>query len=83
MKGPAGEDPRLHLVFLSQAMLLVKRQSSDWRLLQAEFFDYKTSLGPYGLSDVLEQLIEDWPDAYARREEIRAFVASESSVLSL
>jgi hypothetical protein len=75
--------PCLHLVFVVRGMLLVKRPGADWRALQDEFFDYKTSLGPYDLDEVLGLLQGEWPAAFARRQEIGEFVASPATVMSL
>lgn len=82
---PDDAGPRhLHVVILDDAMLLVKRDVSDWRALQDEFPAYKTSLGPYDLYDVLATLESEWPQIYAARADaVKAFVASDDTTLKL
>jgi hypothetical protein len=81
--GRQAEEPLLHIVFTKEAMLLVKRPGVDWRALQDEFFDYKSSLGPYDIDGVVDALRDEWPGAHARQAEIREFSESSSTVLSL
>lgn len=74
---------RLHLVVLTDGLLLVKRGHADWRALPDEFPDFKTSLGPYDLAEVLELIGAEWPAVLARREEIVAFEASNATEMRL
>ena len=55
---------------------LVKNSGGEetWRELQDRYGDYKASLGPYDLYDLLAVLEEQWPDIFAAHEDaIRAF----------
>lgn len=75
----------LHLVIRDGATWsIVKCDGEDaWRALQGRFGDYKTSLGPYDLFDVLVVLERDWPDLFREHEQaIRAFVASDATEMS-
>ena len=69
-------EPSLALVYTEHALLLVKQRPYDWRALQAEFFDYKASLGPYTVEGLFELLEHEYgargPFA---RADVAAFVA--------
>ena len=77
----------LHLVIRDgEAWSLVKVDGGEeaWRALQDRFGDYKASLGPFDLFDVLSVLERDWPQLFlARQKAIRAFVESNDTELAL
>ena len=53
-----------------------------WRALQARFGDYKTSLGPYDVFDLLAVMEAEWPDLFlAQQDAIRAFAADEAEAM--
>ncbi len=76
----------LHLVYLqSGAVLLTKRQYSQWRDIAAEYGNYVASLGPWNVEDVVrffeqDEGLEDsgWPFS---RSQIMDFVKSDAMVL--
>lgn len=76
----------LHLIIRDGALWsIVKSDGGDeaWRAFQQRFPDYKTSLGPFDLFDVLVVLERDWPALFREHEPaIRAFVASEQREMS-
>ena len=55
--------PLLHLVFLTSQLLLTKKPYTHWTEIQAEFNDYKTSLGPWTSEEVIEFLQSEYPEA--------------------
>lgn len=77
----------LHLVIRDgAAFALVKHEGGEgaWRDLQARYGDYKSSLGPFDLFDVLSVLERDWPQLFlAHQSAIRAFVQSDEIELPL
>ncbi len=73
----------LHVVILAQHVLLAKRPGADWRALQDEFMDYKTSLGPYALEDAIAFIREEWPNAPFDERKARAFAAGPETLLIL
>jgi catechol 2,3-dioxygenase-like lactoylglutathione lyase family enzyme len=79
--------PSLHLVIRDGASFaLVKHEGGEhaWRDLQARYGDYKSSLGPFDLFDVLSVLERDWPQLFlAHQSAIRAFVQSSDTELTL
>jgi len=76
----------LHLVYLqSGAVLLPKKQYSQWRDIVAEYGNGVASLGPWNVEDVVrffeqDEGLEDsgWPFS---RSQIMAFVRSDAMVL--
>lgn len=54
----------LHVIYTESAMLLSKKAYSSWREIQDEYSDYKASLGPWSVKQVLGLFEEDYPDLY-------------------
>ncbi len=76
----------LHLVIRESTFALVKHDADEeaWRDLQTRYGDYKSSLGPFDLFDVLSVLERDWPQLFlAHQNTVRAFVQSDETELSL
>lgn len=75
----------LHLVIRDgEKWALVKNGGGEetWRELQDRYGDYKTSLGPYDLYDLLAMLEEQWPDIFVAHEDaIRAFADGRETEL--
>jgi hypothetical protein len=76
----------LHIVFRKDRICIVKQQDDDWRKLQTRFHDFKASLGPWSKDEVADYWSLDygsdeskWP---FRREEIEAFVKSDTDILN-
>ncbi len=80
---PAPDD-RYHLVYLERGLLLVKRATADWRDIQAEFADYKTSLGPWTLLEAEEFIRAEHgdPDGNLDRR-LAGFAATRATVLGV
>jgi catechol 2,3-dioxygenase-like lactoylglutathione lyase family enzyme len=70
---------------------LIIRDGARWTLVkfdgqppQDRYGDYRTSLGPFDLYDLLALLESEWPEIFLGREEaIRAFAASGEAELTL
>jgi catechol 2,3-dioxygenase-like lactoylglutathione lyase family enzyme len=77
----------LHLIIRDGATwALVKHDGGEdaWRQLQDRYGDYKTSLGPYDLYDLLAVLEQQWPEIFAAHEDaIRAFAESHHTELAV
>jgi hypothetical protein len=72
----------LTLVYLRNAVLLTKQTYSDWREVQEQFFDYKTSLGPFNSAELFEFLDDEYPDGLFVRAHVEAFIASSAALMS-
>lgn len=75
-----------HLVFLKSRLLIVKRPDADWRQLQDDYHDYKTSLGPWTAHDIacyfaLDYTNDDskWPFS---RQVISEFFSSDATEIA-
>lgn len=51
----------LHIIYTETKMLLSKKLYGSWQEIQAEFSDYKTSLGPWPADAVIDYLHTDYP----------------------
>lgn len=66
-------------------MILSKKHYSDWREIQDEYGAYMTSLGPFTEEGLADFLAGEYGQDVARwgftREEVRAFMESDATVL--
>ncbi len=76
----------MHLIIRGgKTWSLVKFDGGEdgWRVVQASYDDYKTSLGPFDLYSLLAMLEREWPDIFlASEQKIRAFAESSEAVLN-
>lgn len=78
------ETPRhFHIVIRDGAQwAMAKLEGADWRVLQDEYADFKTSLGPHTLMELLQTMEWEWPDILRQHEAaIRAFAESDKTRL--
>jgi len=74
----------LHIVIRDGEAWSLRKHEGDWADLQAHYADFKTSLGPFDLFDVLSVIERDWPALFlAKQNAIRAFVESDEIELTL
>ena len=72
----------LHIIYLESRMLLSKKQYSDWRDIQDEFPDYKTSLGPWPVAEVLDFLRTEYPSRPPfAPEQVARFLESDDKTI--
>jgi hypothetical protein len=76
------ENACYHIVFLQRAVLLVRRES-DWRALQAEFLDFKSSLGPWTLGEAAAWVAEEYGTDTGRDADIAALAGATETIVSL
>lgn len=78
---PSPGERNLHLIIRETGFVLVKSDAGPeaWRGFQDQYADFKTSLGPYNLHELLALMELEWPaEVGARHERIRAFVESDA-----
>ncbi len=78
---PSG-DGNLHLIIRDTGFVLVKHDggADAWRAFQDGYPDFKTSLGPYNLHELLALMELEWPaEVSARHDRLRAFVESDET----
>lgn len=74
----------LHLVIRDGAYWAVVKADGEaaWRGLQDRYGDYKASLGPFDLFELLAMLEADWPEIFLQHEQrIRALAATDSKAM--
>ncbi len=75
----------LHLVIREGELWAIAKHDGGaeaWRELQDRFSDFKTSLGPYDLDNLLAVMEFEWLDLFlAHEEKIRAFAKSGDQTL--
>lgn len=75
---------QFHLVIRDGGAWVIAKLGAgqDWRALQEEYADFKTSLGPYDLRGLLTIMEIEWPDLRARQHDaITAFASSAETRL--
>lgn len=76
-------EPPLHIIYLESRMLLSKKRYSDWREIQDEFADFKTSLGPWTVAEVLDFLCTEYPTSRSfSDEQVRRFLHSDDETIA-
>lgn len=51
----------LYIIYIETDILLSKRQYGSWREIQDEYQNYKASLGPWSVQEVIEFLSDEYP----------------------
>lgn len=75
----------LHLIYTDSNVVLSKKKYADWIHIQEDFPDYKTSLGPWNLDEMVDFLNEEYdnlsPSASAQVNELSSssFITKELS----
>ena len=78
-----GDEILLYIIYLESRMLLSKKCYSDWRQIQDEFSDYKCSLGPWPVAEVLDFLRKDYPSQCPfTRESVERFLDSDDETIA-
>tara|TARA_R110002167_G_scaffold297462_1_gene501779 strand:+ start:408 stop:647 length:240 start_codon:yes stop_codon:yes gene_type:complete len=50
----------LHLIYTETNVVLSKKRYEDWTQIQEEYSDYKASLGPWSLEEMIDFLNEEY-----------------------
>ena len=73
----------LHIIYLESRMLLSKKRYSGRREIQDEFADYKSSLGSWRVTELLDFLRTEYPK---RRpfsdEQVQKFLDSDDETIA-
>lgn len=72
-------------IILENNVLISKKEYSDWRAIQDEYFDnYVTSMGPWTVDEFLEYLKDDFKDESNwpfNTQDILEFIATDNIIL--
>jgi hypothetical protein len=75
---------KLHIIYTVGSMLLSRKAYASWREIQAEYPDYKTSLGPWSVEQVVEYLQSDYPElSPPASAQVGQLLSSESVSIEL
>jgi hypothetical protein len=58
----------LHLIYTETNVVLSKKQYGDWMQIQKEYPDYKASLGPWSLEEMIDFLNEEYSNLQPRAD---------------
>lgn len=73
----------LHIIYLESQILLSKKRYTEWREIQDEFVDFKTSLGPWPVAEVLDFLRTEYPKIWPfTDEQVRRFLDSDDETIT-
>ena len=71
----------LHLIYTDSNVVLSKKKYADWVQIQEDFPDYKTSLGPWDLDEMIDFLDEEY-DNLLPSASVQVNDLSSSSVIT-
>jgi hypothetical protein len=71
----------LHLIFTEEQVLVSKKAYASWREIQAEYDDYKASLGPWSEEATVSWLGEEYGDlAPSAQQQVEMLLSSNEVV---
>ena len=69
----------LHIIFTDEQVLVSKKAYGSWQEVQAEFDDYKASLGPWDAATIVSWLTEEYDLAPSAEEQIASLLSSDQT----
>jgi hypothetical protein len=73
----------LHIIFTEEQVLASKKPYALWQEIQAEFDDYKASLGPWDAATIVSWLTEEYDLVPSAEEQIELLLSSDQIVRTL
>lgn len=73
----------LHIIFTDEQVLVSKKTYASWQEVQAEFDDYKASLGPWDAVTTISWLEEEYALTPSAEEQIASLMSSDQVVRTL
>ena len=71
----------LHIIYTDSNVVLSKKKYDEWNQIQEEYPDYKASLGPWSLDEVIDFLKDEY-DNLLPSASIQVNEFSDSSVIA-
>lgn len=76
--------PPLHIIYTRSALFLSRKVYASWWVIQAEFADYQTSLGPWPAEEVVDFLREEYPDLWPpAAAQVAALLAGDAEQVAI
>jgi hypothetical protein len=69
----------LHIIFTKGPVLVSKKAYASWQEIQAEFDDYKASLGPWDAATTITWLAEGYDLMPSAEEQIASLMSSDQT----
>ena len=73
----------LHIIFTDEQVLVSKKDYVSWREIQAEFEDYKASLGPWDAAATVSWLKEEYDLVPSAEEQIKSLLSGDQTVQTM
>ena len=73
----------LHIIFTDEQVLVSKKAYTSWQEVQAEFDNYKASLGPWDAATTVSWLAEEYNLVPSAEEQIKSLMSSDQTVRTL
>ena len=73
----------LHIIFTDEQVLVSKKAYASWQEVQAEFDDYKASLGPWNAATTVSWLADEYDLVPSAEEQIESLLSSDQTVRTL
>lgn len=73
----------LHIIFIEEQVLVSKKRYASWQEIQAEFDDYKASLGPWDTATTVSWLAEEYDLVPSAEKQIESLVSGDQAVRTL
>jgi hypothetical protein len=70
----------LHIIFTDEQVWVSKKAYASWHEIQAEFDDYKASLGPWDAATAVSWLDEEYDLVPSANEQIESLMSSDETV---
>lgn len=75
---------KLHIIYTNNEMLLAKKGYASWREIQDEFYDYKSSLGPWDEDEVVQYLADEYPALRpSAQEQVNALIHDDNDIAEI
>lgn len=74
----------LHIIYTDSNVVLSKKKYDEWIQIQEDFPDYKTSLGPWSLGEVIDYLDDEYDNLLPSASiQVNEFLNSSVTVKEL
>lgn len=70
----------LHIIFTDEQVWVSKKAYTSWHEIQAEFDNYKSSLGPWDAATTVSWLDEAYDLVPSAKEQIESLMSSDETV---
>lgn len=73
----------LHIIFTDEHVVVSKKAYASWQDVQAEFDDYKASLGPWDAATTVSWLEDEYDLVPCAEEQIASLLSSDQTAKTI